>query len=102
MYRPGCNKNYKESDNNALACKFHSGKPIFHDLKKGWACCDQVAYEWDEFEKIVGCCTGKMTLNMIPSFLGSHSDVKQDSEFWKSSTVENASNGIHNIFLVTH
>ena len=39
ILRPGCNKNYKDSENNGTSCKFHSGKPIFHDLKKGWACC---------------------------------------------------------------
>ena len=80
--RAGCNKKYKESENTHSSCKFHNGKPIFHDIKKGWACCNKIVYDWDEFEKIEGCCTGK------------HSNVKQDSGFWKSSTVQNAENAI--------
>ena len=81
--RPGCNKMFSEADNSETACTFHSGKPIFHDCKKGWECCNQVAYEWPEFEKIKGCCTGK------------HSDdpAVAQTEFWKSSTVENAVRG---------
>ena len=72
---------YKESENSGAACRFHSGKPIFHDLKKGWSCCQSVAYEWDEFEKIQGCCMGKMKFT-IDFFLGPHSDEKHDTEFW--------------------
>lgn len=32
---------------------------MFHDLKKGWTCCNTVVYSWDEFEKIKGCKLGK-------------------------------------------
>ena len=57
--RPGCNKMYNEAENDSTKCKFHSGKPIFHDLKKGWDCCPNIiVYEWEEFEKIKGCCIG--------------------------------------------
>ena len=56
--RLGCNKSYEESKNDGLSCKFHSGKPIFHDIKKGWDCCNKIVYDWDEFQKIEGCCTG--------------------------------------------
>ena len=59
--RPGCNKRYLESENNDTACNFHSGKPIFHDLKKGWLCCNQIVWEWPDFEKIKGCCAGRHT-----------------------------------------
>ena len=56
--RPGCGKMYLESENNGQACRFHSGKPIFHDIKKGWDCCNKIVYDWDEFQKIPGCCVG--------------------------------------------
>ena len=83
IFRPGCNKHYSEAENNGTACRFHSGKPIFHDLKKGWSCCQAVAYEWAEFEKLTGCC------------IGPHTDEKQEAtEFWQSSTVANASNAL--------
>ena len=65
-----------------MSCRFHSGKPIFHDLKKGWSCCNAAAYEWSEFEKLEGCC------------IGPHSDEKTETEFWQSSTVAHATNGI--------
>jgi hypothetical protein len=38
--RPGCLKKYKESENKENSCHHHPGKPIFHDLKKGWDCCN--------------------------------------------------------------
>ena len=57
--RPGCAKKYNPDENNGTACRFHPGKPIFHDIKKGWECCGQTAYDWDEFQKIVGCATGE-------------------------------------------
>ena len=78
--RPGWGLKYKESENTVTSCKFHNGKPIFHDIKKGWACWNSVWYDWDEFENIKGCCVGK------------HSDEKIENDFWKSNTVENAAN----------
>jgi len=85
--RNGCRAKYTDSENNETACKFHPGKPIFHDLKKGWTCCNKIVYDWDEFEKLEGCVEG------------AHSDVKEEvegGEFFKSSTVENAKNAIRN------
>jgi disease resistance protein len=80
--RPGCAKKYQESQNSSVACKFHNGKPIFHDLKKGWTCCNIIVYEWEEFQKIQGCCTG------------AHSDEKLEGDlFYQSSTVAHATNG---------
>lgn len=38
-----------ESENGPEACNYHSGKPLFHDLKKGWTCCNMIVYDWDEF-----------------------------------------------------
>ena len=82
--RAGCNKYYLEADNNGTACRFHPGKPIFHDLKKGWACCNQVAYEWSEFEAIVGCA------------IGAHTDdpAAAQTTFWQSSTVAHADTAV--------
>ena len=57
--RPGCGKYYNPDDNtDGTACRFHPGKPIFHDIKKGWDCCGVVVYDWDEFQKIPGCAMG--------------------------------------------
>ena len=56
--RPGCGQFYTDAENGAGSCSFHNGKPIFHDLKKGWTCCGQEAWEWSEFEKLKGCCLG--------------------------------------------
>ena len=41
-------------------------------------------YEWDQFEAIVGCCTGE------------HTDDKAAAEtgFWQSSTVEHADTAV--------
>ena len=50
--RNGCRMKYCEEDNNDTICKHHPGKPMFHDLKKGWTCCNKIVYDWDEFEKI--------------------------------------------------
>jgi disease resistance protein len=80
--RPGCGKDYTETENNDKACYFHPGKPIFHDIKKGWTCCNKIVYDWDEFTKLVGC------------EISNHTNVKQDAGFFKSSTVDNAQKGI--------
>jgi hypothetical protein len=80
--KPGCGKQYTEAENNETACRYHSGKPIFHDIKKGWTCCNKLVYDWDEFTKLEGC------------EVSSHSNIKQDAEFFKSQTVNNAQKGI--------
>lgn len=59
--RNGCKKAYNEAENNDEACKYHSGKPIFSDLKKGWTCCNKIVYDWDEFMKLPTCATGRHT-----------------------------------------
>ena len=80
--RPGWNKKYKESENTSTSCQFHNGKPIFHDIKKGWDWWGKIVYDWDEFSKIEGCWVGK------------HSDEKTDMDFWKSKTVTHAENAL--------
>ena len=82
----GCLKKFKESENHNEACSYHPGKPIFHDLKKGWTCCNKIVYDWDEFEKLKGCATG------------SHASKKESAnptdEFYKSNTVNRAQVGL--------
>lgn len=80
--RPGCGKKYFEETNTETSCNFHDGKPIFHDVKKGWTCCNKLVYDWDEFTKLVGCKSGK------------HCEIKQEAQFFKSNAVSNAQAGI--------
>lgn len=81
--RHGCLKYYKDEENPEGVCHYHPGKPIFHDLKKGWTCCNKIVYDWDEFQKLPTCATS------------THTDQKdQGNEFYKSSTVQNAANAI--------
>ena len=49
----GYGKLYYEKDNIEGACHYHDGKPMFHDTKKGWTCCNEVAYDWDELQKLL-------------------------------------------------
>ncbi|KRX08230.1 hypothetical protein PPERSA_07710 [Pseudocohnilembus persalinus] len=84
--RNGCGKKYQENENNGQACNFHPGKPIFHDLKKGWTCCNQIVYDWDEFEKIPKCATGEHTN------IKTDANLKGQDQFFKSDTVSNADN----------
>ena len=75
--RLGCLKEYDESENIEGSCQFHDGKPLFHDIKKGWTCCKQIVYDWDEFQKLKPCQVGK------------HTDEKKDVTFFKSQDLLN-------------
>lgn len=81
--RPGCLKEYYEKDNIEGCCHYHDGAPIFHDIKKGWTCCNVIVYDWDEFQKIPGCKTGK------------HTTEKKSVDFYKSNTVANAEKALN-------
>jgi disease resistance protein len=74
----GCQQDYDEEANSDSACRYHAGPVIFHDVKKGYSCCNVVVYDWDEFSQIPGCQIGR------------HTDEKKSSAFWKSNTVANA------------
>ncbi len=77
--RHGCLKHYKEDENSETSCLYHPGQPIFHDLKKGWTCCNKIVYDWDEFQKLPTCAVGR------------HTDNKDEAQgFFKSNTVSNA------------
>lgn len=78
--RNGCKKKYTDAENTPGACNYHPGKPIFHDLKKGWTCCNKIVYDWDEFQKIPTCASG----------LHTDSTDSTTDEFFKSGTVDNA------------
>lgn len=83
--RLGCQKEYFDKDNIEGGCHYHDGKPIFHDIKKGWTCCNVIVYDWDEFMKITPCKKGMHT-----------NDDSKKTEFFKSQTVSNAQKGIEN------
>lgn len=78
----GCNKNFSPSENTDNSCRFHLGPVIFHDVKKGYSCCNRVVYDWDEFQLIEGCQ------------IGFHSDQKKETNFFKSGTVDTAERAI--------
>ena len=63
----GCKaRTFTDEENNDTACNYHSGEPVFHDLKKYWKCCnpngdqgkDKIAYDWDEFMLLSTCAVG--------------------------------------------
>jgi len=56
-------------------CTHHAAPPVFHETAKFWSCCPQKkAYDWEDFQAIPGCLTGKCTNvkeeNSGPQFLG--------------------------------
>jgi len=48
----GCNQSFAEEANTESSCRFHKAPPVFHDTKKGWACCTKRVYDWDEFHTV--------------------------------------------------
>lgn len=41
-------------------CQYHVNPPVFHETAKFWSCCpNKKAYDWDDFQNIPGCETGK-------------------------------------------
>jgi hypothetical protein len=56
----GCNKFFKEEENEEGCCQHHTGPPIFHDTMKCWSCCrERKAFDFESFQLICGCSTGK-------------------------------------------
>ncbi len=81
--RQGCRKEYTDAENTDTTCAYHDGKPIFHDVKKGWTCCNVNRYDWDEFMQIQGCKKA------------AHTDqAASETTFFKSNTITNAEKGI--------
>jgi len=59
---PGCGEKFRERENREDSCKFHKGKPIFHERNKGWSCCangKKCVYDFDEFLLIPTCSIGR-------------------------------------------
>jgi disease resistance protein len=60
--RTGCGMKFRESENKNECCRYHKGKPIFHERSKGWSCCasgKKAVYDFDEFLKIPPCAVGR-------------------------------------------
>jgi len=58
----GCGQYYFEADNTEGSCKHHRGGPVFHDTVKFWSCCEaHKAYDFDDFQAIPTCSTGRHT-----------------------------------------
>jgi len=58
-YNKGCGKKFQEADNNAEACQYHSGAPIFHDADKKWSCCNKRSKDFTAFLGMPGCTVGR-------------------------------------------
>ncbi|KAJ1799216.1 hypothetical protein LPJ59_001987 [Coemansia sp. RSA 2399] len=54
----GCGQEYDEAANDAMACQYHPGNPVFHEGLKGWSCCKPRVHSFDEFMEIKGCKLG--------------------------------------------
>ncbi len=54
----GCAATYVDESSRSAECMYHPGRPVFHDMSKGWSCCRRKVLEFDEFLKISGCTTG--------------------------------------------
>jgi hypothetical protein len=55
----GCNAKFFLDANPYDACRYHTGKPVFHDAYKYWSCCpDKKCHDFDAFMKVEGCCVG--------------------------------------------
>eukprot|EP00922_Rhytidocystis_sp_ex-Travisia-forbesii_P068864 GHVS01102726.1.p1 GENE.GHVS01102726.1~~GHVS01102726.1.p1 ORF type:complete len:229 (+),score=28.49 GHVS01102726.1:55-687(+) len=61
----GCHKEYDPKENPSNACRFHPGKPVFHDLKKSWSCCKVSSYDWDDFMKLPTCTEGAHSPKLV-------------------------------------
>ena len=59
----GCGVTFTESTNGDEKCNYHPGPPIFHERKKGWACCGETRYDFDDFLKIKTCKVGRHNAN---------------------------------------
>jgi len=57
----GCKKRFPRGGPYPDCC-YHKSPPVFHETAKFWSCCpDKKAYDFDDFEKIPGCCNGTCT-----------------------------------------
>eukprot|EP00922_Rhytidocystis_sp_ex-Travisia-forbesii_P014474 GHVS01021651.1.p1 GENE.GHVS01021651.1~~GHVS01021651.1.p1 ORF type:complete len:214 (+),score=23.88 GHVS01021651.1:129-770(+) len=61
----GCHKEFDPEENPSNACRYHPGKPVFHDLKKSWSCCHVSSYDWDDFMKLPTCTEGAHSPKLV-------------------------------------
>lgn len=62
--RQGCQKEFKEEENEDGACQYHPGGPVFHEGLKSWSCCKDVnkpVLDFESFMRIPGCTPAKHT-----------------------------------------
>lgn len=41
------------------SCRHHPGLPFFHDVYKGWSCCNKKSVDFTDFLNIKGCSLSK-------------------------------------------
>ena len=55
----GCNNRFPKGGPYPN-CVYHAKPPVFHETAKFWSCCpDKKAYDWETFQQIKGCQSGK-------------------------------------------
>ena len=74
-------------------CTYHASPPVFHETAKFWSCCPQKkAYDWEDFQAIKGCLTGKCTNvkeeNEQKQFLGGCDLREQIGEAQKLKSID--------------
>jgi len=63
----GCKQDFVLEENTDTSCKYHPGKPVFHEGLKSWSCCSDVnkpELDFDQFMKIPGCQTGSHSIEV--------------------------------------
>mmetsp|Transcript_21762 Transcript_21762/g.45928 ORF Transcript_21762/g.45928 Transcript_21762/m.45928 type:complete len:304 (+) Transcript_21762:60-971(+) len=71
-------------------CTYHKLPPVFHETAKYWACCpNKKAYDWDDFQKIPGCMTGRCSEVKDDGklFLGG-SDLREQAKVEKLKSID--------------
>ncbi|OMH80761.1 Cysteine and histidine-rich domain-containing protein 1 [Zancudomyces culisetae] len=54
----GCKREFSAEENNATACQYHPGTPVFHEGFKSWSCCNKKRASFEEFMAEPGCTLG--------------------------------------------
>jgi CHORD len=74
--RFGCQRRFPKGGPYPPQCQYHQSPPVFHETAKFWSCCPQrKAYDWDDFQRIPGCCQAECCTDVKaatgqPLFLG--------------------------------
>lgn len=54
----GCGQTFTDETNRPDVCYHHPGKPVFHEGRKGWACCSKRVDDFEEALRLPGCTLG--------------------------------------------